>query len=80
MLKVIAVGFMALALAGCPKNGGTITCPSLKQYSTSFLKEAEQELGMIERNAPNIVKMLNDYGVQRDAIRKCLALQKKFRS
>lgn len=76
--KPIAVGLMAILLAGCPKGYG-ITCPTLKQYSAEFQAKALAEIDMIEKNAPNVVTMFNDYGVTRDAIRKCIALQKADR-
>jgi len=73
-----AAACLALALAGC-KPGAAITCPTLKVYSESFKAAASAELDMIEAKAPHIVQMINDYGVERDAIRKCLKLRKKSR-
>lgn len=71
----IALAFVLLfALTGC-RAGGAITCPTVRVYSPAFLKATSAELDMIEKNAPHVVQMLNDYGVERDAIRKCLALQ-----
>ena len=80
MTKLLALALLVpLLLAGC-KPGGAITCPKLKVYSQTFLDKAERELGEIERTAPTVTQMVNDYGVTREAIRKCLSLQRKMRS
>lgn len=65
---------MAIMLAGCPKGYG-ITCPTLKQYSDEFMARAEAQYTMVEKTSPDLVKMIDDYGVERDAIRKCIALR-----
>lgn len=66
---------LALLLAGC-NQGGAITCPTLKGYSSAFMKSAARELDGLDQTTPHLVQMLNDYGVERDAIRECL----KFRN
>lgn len=76
MLRATFLAVLALALGGCPE-GASITCPTLKEYSAAFLAKAERELDAIERIAPSVVEIVNDYGVDRDAIRKCIALRKK---
>lgn len=73
MRGAIFVG-MALALAGC-KQGAAITCPTLRGYSHSFMIAAAREFEGLDRTAPHIAQMLNDYGVERDAIRECLRRQ-----
>jgi hypothetical protein len=60
---------LAVFLAGCPR-GAAITCPPLVQYDKKTQAEALKELMQI--NAPTLERMLNDYGLTRDAIRKCL--------
>lgn len=70
---VLAVG---VGLSSC-SHGGGITCPSVRKYSPAFLTEANKELDMIQDKAPNIIIMVNDYGVTRDAIRKCIELRGK---
>ncbi len=67
-----AVLCLALALAACKPGGAGVTCLTNVKYSASFLKEAEKEIEQIERVAPNVVKMINDYGITRDAVRVCL--------
>lgn len=69
---------VTLGLSTC-QQGAAITCPTLKQYSKTFLQEAGRQLDLIEATAPNIVIMVNDYGVERDAIRKCIQLRVKSR-
>jgi len=76
--RIAAVICLAVLLGGCPKGAG-ITCPTLRQYSPEFMSRVSEQIEMIEAKAPDVVEMLNDYGVERDAIRKCLALQKKPR-
>jgi len=71
-MRAVAILLTALALASCKPGGAGVTCPTIKGYSASFLAAAEKEVAMIERDAPHVVKMLNDYGVERDAIRVCL--------
>jgi len=61
---------LVLLLSGCA-TGGAITCPTLKKYSTEFQAKAASEQILINNDAPHIVQMLNDYGVERDAIREC---------
>ncbi len=69
---------MALSLAAC-KQGGAITCPTLRGYSPVFMAAAARELEDMDRIAPHVAQMLNDYGVERDAIRVCLKRQKAAR-
>jgi hypothetical protein len=77
MRSVILVAILVL-LAAC-KQGGAITCPTLKGYSTAFMAAAAREFEALVRKAPHVVQLLNDYGVERDAIRECLRWQKKPR-
>ena len=79
VFRLIAILLAATVLASC-KPGAAITCPTLKQYSKAFLQETAKQLDMIEKTAPNIVIMVNDYGVTRDAIRKCISLRLKSRT
>jgi len=72
--QALCVAVMAVALAGCPKGYG-ITCPTIKKYSDEFIARAETQYAMIEKQAPDVITMIDDYGVERDAIRKCIALQ-----
>lgn len=69
---------LVLLLAAC-KQGGAITCPTLRGYSPAFLAAAARELEGLDRNAPHVAQMLNDYGVERDAIRECLKRRKDGR-
>lgn len=69
---------LALLLAGC-NQGGAITCPTLKGYSASFMQAAARELESLDRTAPHLAQMLNDYGVERDAVRECFMRQKTAR-
>lgn len=78
MLKALLALPIVLAVSGCPK-GGAITCPTFVGYSDAFLAATEKEIAKIENDAPHVVEMLNDYGVERDAIRECLRRQKASR-
>lgn len=78
VFRLIAILVAAVMLASC-KPGAAITCPTLKQYSKAFLQETGKQLDLIEAMAPNIVIMVNDYGVTRDSIRKCINLRMKSR-
>lgn len=69
---------LVLMLAAC-KQGGVITCPTLRSYSSAFMAAAARELEGLYRNAPHVSQMLDDYGVERDAIRECLKRQKGIR-
>lgn len=77
MRGAILVALMLL-LAAC-KQGGAITCPTLRGYSPAFMAAAARELEGLDRSAPHVAQMLNDYGVERDAIRVCLRRQKAAR-
>lgn len=77
-MRILAMIALALALAAC-KQGGAITCPTLKGYSASFMSAAARELEGLDRTAPHLAQMLNDYGVERDATRECLRRQKATR-
>ena len=81
-LVPLAVVFMAVALKGCPDDrvGYGITCPPLQQYSDAFLDRVADQIDIIQTTAPDVVTMVNDYGVTRDSIRKCISLQKAERA
>lgn len=73
--QALVLALLAVMLAGCPKGYG-ITCPTVKKYSDEFIARVETQYAMVEKEAPDLVKMVDDYGVERDAIRKCIALQR----
>jgi Tfp pilus assembly protein PilP len=74
-MKRAVIGLcLLLALAGC-KQQQAIVCPSLVPYSSDFQKALDREIAALE--APYTFQMLNDYGVTRDAIRKCLKRRNK---
>lgn len=50
----------------------TTSCPPLKAYSKEFLAETAKEVELIAATSPHVMKMLRDYGVNRDQIRACL--------
>jgi hypothetical protein len=70
----IAVLAALLLLSGC-KKGDAIVCVPLVPYSADFQKAVDREIAQIE--APYLFQMLNDYGVTRDAIRKCIKRRNK---
>ena len=67
---------LVLLLVAC-KQGGAITCPTLRGYSPAFMTAAARELEGLDRKEPHVAQMLNDYGVERDAIRERLRRQKR---
>ena len=77
-MRGILIIALALLLSAC-NEGGAITCPTLKGYSASFMSAAARELEGLDRTAPHLAQMLNDYGVERDAIRECIGRQKLSR-
>jgi hypothetical protein len=77
MRSVMLVALLLL-LAAC-KQGGAITCPTLRGYSPAFMAAAARELEGLSRSAPHVAQMLNDYGVERDAIRECLQRKRAVR-
>jgi hypothetical protein len=74
-MRNVMLAALLLLLAAC-KQGGAITCPTLRGYSPAFMAAAARELEGLDRSAPHLVQMFNDYGVERDAIRECLRRQK----
>ncbi len=68
---------LVLLLAAC-KQGGAVTCPTLRGYSPAFMAAAAREIESLGRSTPHVAQMLSDYGVERDAIRECLRRQKKL--
>ena len=75
-MRGLIIVAIALLLAGCNQSGA-ITCPTLKGYSPAFMKAAADELLAAEKTSPHLAQLLNDYGVERDAIRECLKRQKR---
>lgn len=73
--SLILVAGLAVGLAKC--DGAAITCPTLREYSNEFLKAAAQEMKTIHSTAPHVATLVDDYGVDRDAIRKCIELRGK---
>jgi hypothetical protein len=69
------VAVIAMGLVRC--DGAAITCPTLKKYSTEFMQAAGKELTQIQTSAPHVAILVDDYGVDRDAIRKCIELRSK---
>ncbi|MDP9137453.1 MAG: hypothetical protein M3N38_04665 [Pseudomonadota bacterium] len=69
-MKAASSFVMVLLLLGACKPGTAITCPPLIPYPADFQKRALIELDAIA--APHLERMLNDYGVTRDAIRACI--------
>lgn len=71
MRHMLALIALAAVLAAC-KPGAVITCPPLKGYSAEFQAAAAAEYEAVEKIAPHLVQMVDDYGVSRRAIRACL--------
>lgn len=57
--------------------GASITCPSIKQYPKEFLAAAAKEYAQVENVAPHLIRLVDDFGIQRDVIRKCIERRAK---
>lgn len=68
---VFLLAFIGVVAVGC-KPGAVITCPPMKQYSKQFQEQAAREYELVLKIAPHLTQMIDDYGVERDAIRACL--------
>ena len=77
-MRGLLIFTLSLMLAAC-NQGGAITCPTFKGYSTLFVASAARELECLSHRAPHLAQMMDDYGVERDAIRECLKRQKASR-
>lgn len=75
MRNIIIALIAVIALSAC-KPGASITCPTLRGYSADFMKAAAREYALVEAQAPHLVKLVDDYGIERDAIRACLKRKK----
>lgn len=64
-------------MAGKCDPGATITCPTNKQYSDEFMDAAATEYEAAEKMFPHLVRLVDDYGIQRDVIRACIAKRDK---
>ncbi len=74
-MKWLALSALLL-LAACNGPSG-VTCPPLKEYSKSFQLELKKELEAVMDTSPNIMIVLKDYGLTRNAIRACVARRSK---
>lgn len=75
-LLVIVAALPLLMAAKC-ERGAVVTCPPLKGYSAAFQAAAAAEYEMVEKTAPHLVQMIDDYGVSRSAIRACIKRRTK---
>ncbi len=73
--KLAAVILMGLVLAGC-KHSASVTCPPLFIYTVADMKQAAREYARIKDDAVKVALMVDDYGLTRNAISKCLAHRK----
>jgi hypothetical protein len=65
---------LGASLTAC-KQSVAITCPPLIRYSSDFLKAVDREIAQMD--APYLFQLANDYGVTRDAIRRCIKARGK---
>jgi lipoprotein NlpI len=71
--KLILAVAAVLALSGCVKKSQVVVkyvCPAVLEYSPDFQAALDREVASID--APYLFQILNDYGVTRDGIRKCI--------
>lgn len=69
---MMLVAALPLLMAAKCERGAAITCPALKPYSREFQAAAEAEYAAVEKTAPHLVQMIDDYGVSRAVVRACL--------
>lgn len=72
---ILVAGLAVGGLKQC--DGAAITCPTLREYSQDFLKAAATEMKQVKITAPHVATLIDDAGVDRDAIRKCIELRGK---
>jgi hypothetical protein len=79
--KYGVVLFALFALAACHKGKGEhqievrYICVPLIEYSPEFQEALDREVASID--APYLFQILNDNGITREGIRKCIADRKK---
>ena len=70
--RILAVLLLGILLSACAGRGAAITCLTVRAYSPAFQAAAARELDSIRASAPNVAILVDDYGVDRDATRKCI--------
>lgn len=75
-LLMVAV-CVPIAVMGAKCQESAITCPNLKAYSKEQQARALAQYELVERQAPDLIIMVNDYIDLRSAIRKCIARRDK---
>lgn len=76
--KIIAFAIcVPIVIMAAKCDGAAITCPSLKNYSKAEQEQALREYELVEKMAPMIIRMINDYVDLRAAIKKCIARRDK---
>ena len=62
-----------LLLTACQATASSNSCGTLFHYSPEFEQQASAEMAMLQQSnlAPDVVQLVNDYGVTRDTIRAC---------
>jgi hypothetical protein len=71
--KIAILLVTGLALMSCKPDTQTVVkyvCVPLIPYSKDFQAALDREVAQLE--APYLFQILNDYGITRDAIRKCI--------
>lgn len=81
--KTLVCGMGVFLLSGCtttpkpapvvPPPSPVLICLPMKTYSDAQQKQAVQEIQEYGKFAPQLVNMLEDYGVMREEDRECLA-------
>lgn len=66
-MRWIALIAVTSSLTACQTTSGG--CPPLISYSSSFQKQAAQELRTVRQTAPKVAQLVVDYGKMRDACR-----------
>lgn len=75
LLMVLAVLPLLMAGKCAPVSG--ITCPDLRQYSPAYLQKVAAQYRQIETTMPELAGMIDDYGIERAAIRECIKRRAK---
>lgn len=75
--RLVAIALIAVALAGC-NTAGLVCGPPLKHYTVADMQRAKRQYtaAVARGDSEMILRLVDDYGIERDAIRACLKRRK----
>lgn len=88
-MRLVALALVAPILMGALQQCDRTTpitrvqvkllCPKLIAYSDTAIEDWERELVALEKSAPTIYRLAEDYVITRDSIRECLKEAARFK-